>query len=87
MALRGLHPSPGLPSGHVARGQGCPKASGPYLVQLGEDGAGSLLLLVLLHLGLQALVVLQGLLAALHCHVQAGEHAAEPAGEKRTGGV
>lgn len=47
-------------------------------MQLGEDGAGPLLLLVFLHLGLQALVVLQCLLPSLHCHVQAGKHAAEP---------
>lgn len=49
-----------------------------YLVQLGKDGAGPLLLLIFLHLGLQALVVLQCLLPSLHCHVQAGKHTAEP---------
>lgn len=55
-----------------------------YLVQLGQDGAGSLLVLVFLQAGLQAPVILQRLLPSLHGHVQAGEHAAEPVSTRGT---
>lgn len=51
-----------------------------YLVELGQHRASLLLFLVLLHLGLQPPVVLQGLLPPFHCHVEAWEHAAKPVG-------
>lgn len=54
-----------------------------YLVELGQHWASLLLFLVLLHLGLQPPVVLQGLLPPLHCHVEAWEYAAKPVGHSR----
>lgn len=50
-----------------------------YLVEFGQHGPRLLLLLVLLHLGLQSPVVLQGLLPPFHRHVEAREDTAEPA--------
>lgn len=50
-----------------------------YLVEFGQHGPRLLLLLILLHLGLQPPVVLQGLLPPFHRHVEAREDAAEPA--------
>lgn len=70
-------------------GNGCsiyPVASPPtlrsplHLVELGQHRASLLLFLVLLHLGLQPSVVLQGLFPPFHCHVEAREYAAEPVG-------
>lgn len=75
-------------------GNGCsvyPVASPPtfpsplHLVELGQHRASLLLFLVLLHLGLQPPVVLQGLLAPFHCHVEAWEYAAEPVGHSMVG--
>lgn len=56
-----------------------------YLVELGQHRASLLLFLVLLHLGLQPPVVLQGLLPPFHCHVEAWEYAAKPAGHSLVG--
>lgn len=53
-----------------------------YLVEFGQHGPRLLLLLVLLHLGLQPPVVLQGLLPPLHGHVEAWEDTAEPVGHR-----
>lgn len=53
-----------------------------YLMQLGQDGPRLLLFLILLHLGLQPLVILESLFAPFHCHVQTGKDATEPAGDK-----
>lgn len=47
-------------------------------MQFDHHGPGFLFLLVLLHFGLQALVVLQGLLATFDGHVEAGEDGAVP---------
>lgn len=54
-------------------------------MELGQHGASLLLFLVLLHLGLQPPVVLQGLLPPLHRHVEAWEYAAEPVGHSLVG--
>lgn len=48
-------------------------------MQFDHNGPGFVFLFVLLRFGLQAFVVLQSLLPALHCHVEAGEDAAVPA--------
>lgn len=69
-------------------GNGCsvyPVTSPLYLVELGQHGASLLLFFVLLHLGLQSPVVLQGLLPTLHRHVEAREYAAEPVGHSLVG--
>lgn len=57
-----------------------PAPSPRYLVEFGQHWPCLLLLLVLLHLGLQPPVVLQGLLPPLHRHVEAREDTAKPAG-------
>lgn len=56
-----------------------------HLVELGQHRASLLLFLVLLHLGLQPPVVLQGLLPPFHCHVEAWEYAAKPVGHSLVG--
>lgn len=49
-----------------------------YLMEFDHDGSSLLLLLIFLHFSLQSLIILQGLLSPLHCHVQTGEHTAVP---------
>lgn len=55
-----------------------PSTSSWYLVEFGQYRSRLLLLLVLLHLGLEPSVVLQGLLPPFHCHIETWEHTAEP---------
>lgn len=55
-----------------------PGTSSWYLVEFGQYRSRLLLLLVLLHLGLEPSVVLQGLLPPFHCHIETWEHTAEP---------
>lgn len=57
----------------------------PHLMELGQHRTSLLLFLILLHLGLQPPVVLQGLLPPFHCHVEAWEYAAEPVGHSVAG--
>lgn len=54
-----------------------------YLVEFGQHWPCLLLLLILLHFGLQSLVVLQGLLPPFHGHVEAWEDTAKPANTAR----